>query len=358
MTQTLTRFNAHRAQTVQSIDNPEWGTKRFNYNEQRLGYHRYTHTIGVGSNRAILDESEFKHWEVVSWKYDVNLEDLTELAIRSHSGTSFSPEERGIATIADYERCLLSDLKQVPTDQQEWYISKYKEYVRTYLSRHSRVMSSMITGPANFPTRRNERANNSCDKAIEEFSQWRERTTARLAKQTEQDRRNSLSPSQRYVEDFKPLKIEILETYANPASWKKALLYGMLERRALKGEVELMELSIALILDTADQLKPIFTPRHKVWKLVELAQASREKLNDRQEQETTVEDMGVCEVHRNFEADRLQLLFDGKPVPAVISILKSNGYRWSPRFGAWQRQLTLNATRGLDRVLSQIKEAM
>lgn len=45
----------------------------------------------------------------------------------------------------------------------------------------------------------------------------------------------------------------------------------------------------------------------------------------------------------NETENRLQLVFDGKPEEEERNILKKNGFRWSPRFKAWQRQLTENA---------------
>lgn len=45
---------------------------------------------------------------------------------------------------------------------------------------------------------------------------------------------------------------------------------------------------------------------------------------------------------RNATLDRVQLVFDGRPSPEVIAQLKSRAFRWSPREGAWQRQLTRN----------------
>ena len=39
---------------------------------------------------------------------------------------------------------------------------------------------------------------------------------------------------------------------------------------------------------------------------------------------------------------RIQLFFEGKPEPEVRDILKSNGFRWAPSVGAWQRQLNNN----------------
>ena len=59
-------------------------------------------------------------------------------------------------------------------------------------------------------------------------------------------------------------------------------------------------------------------------------------------------------VERNTDINRLQLKFDGKPDESTRSILKSYGFRWSPREGAWQRQLTGNA----EYSLKQIKEKL
>lgn len=61
------------------------------------------------------------------------------------------------------------------------------------------------------------------------------------------------------------------------------------------------------------------------------------------------------QVERNTDINRLQLKFDGKPEANVRSILKSNGFRWSPREGAWQRQLGGNSESGLNRVVEQLK---
>ena len=54
---------------------------------------------------------------------------------------------------------------------------------------------------------------------------------------------------------------------------------------------------------------------------------------------------------RNLEADRLQILFDEKPDEEMRAKLKSNGFHWSPRYSAWQRQLTSNAEAAARRAL-------
>lgn len=59
-------------------------------------------------------------------------------------------------------------------------------------------------------------------------------------------------------------------------------------------------------------------------------------------------DGGTVEINR--EANRLQIFFEGKPDAAVRDELKSNGFRWSPKAEAWQRQLNDTTIRVADRI--------
>jgi len=45
----------------------------------------------------------------------------------------------------------------------------------------------------------------------------------------------------------------------------------------------------------------------------------------------------------NTDMNRLQLFFDEKPDEKQRAVLKSNGFKWAPSQGAWQRQLNANA---------------
>lgn len=55
-------------------------------------------------------------------------------------------------------------------------------------------------------------------------------------------------------------------------------------------------------------------------------------------------------VEANTDANRLQIFFDDKPDEATREELKGGGFRWSPKEGAWQRQLTANAYYAADHV--------
>lgn len=64
----LTIENAATVSTVINIANPEWGSKRFGYNEQPLNDGKACSIVGTGSNSSVLFEHEYKFWAVSSFK--------------------------------------------------------------------------------------------------------------------------------------------------------------------------------------------------------------------------------------------------------------------------------------------------
>lgn len=63
------------------------------------------------------------------------------------------------------------------------------------------------------------------------------------------------------------------------------------------------------------------------------------------------------EIIRNVGENRLQLKFDGVPDASVRQQLKSSGWRWSPKNGVWQRQLTENAERSAQRITESLNKS-
>jgi hypothetical protein len=66
------------------------------------------------------------------------------------------------------------------------------------------------------------------------------------------------------------------------------------------------------------------------------------------------DDLDITEVH-NYVINRIQLKFPGKPEASTRDILKGRGFRWSPREGAWQRQLNANGISAAKSVISQLR---
>lgn len=75
--------------------------------------------------------------------------------------------------------------------------------------------------------------------------------------------------------------------------------------------------------------------------------------------ETVERVVGNTGIHvvENADENRLQIVFPDKPSADVRKTLKQNGFRWSPRNGAWQRHLNNGARYAADMVLKAIKDA-
>lgn len=282
-----------------------------------------------------------------------NLQDLQETARRAFNWSSFDADKRGDRVISDYQRVLDEDLKEVPQEEQERYIDNFRKYLLNWLSAQSRCANWMVTGPANFNVRRNEKANQSEMNHYNEFKEWRERALSAIKHKAETDYQNSLTDGQKTDIAWEAVKKDIDTCYLTTN------LYNRLETVAKRGNVELMERTITYVRELNSRRKsPLFTERHKFFKLAELAGTYAKMYERKASTESTEVDFEGGKVVKNFVEDRLQIIFDSKPDYATISNLKKNGFRWSPRFEAWQRQLTTNAYDATTRVIPVIYEQL
>jgi hypothetical protein len=358
----LSKKNCHRVATVRQAGNPNAPVLDFKFREHEVSRNFFGSQRAHLAGDTVIDDTdtEMGKWEVVSWKYVENFEDMWDLAVRAFDGTSHSPEERARFYIHSYEDTLQSDLKLIPNEEQERYTAKFREWVRTLFERHSRILSPMITGPARFPTSRNNKANNAYDNAVNEFEEWRKRAVKAINKRIE----DAKPEEQKQAEEWLRLKRDIediaatlkaIDTGENKYSYRPLFvssLYGKLERIANNGKADLILKATEYIKQLNETLpKPIFTARHKFWKLSEVVQASIKKESELRGKDDAEMAFDGGMVVKNYSDDRLQILFDEKPDQGTISKLKHNGFRWSPRFKAWQRQLTSNAFYACARVI-------
>lgn len=358
----LSKKNCHRAATVRQAGNPNAPVLDFRFREHEVSRNFFGSQRAHLAGDTVIDDTdtEMGKWEVLSWKYSENFEDMWDLAVRAFDGTSHSPEERARFYIHSYEDTLQSDLKLIPNEGQERYTAKFREWVRTLFERHSRILSPMITGPARFPTSRNNKANNAYDNAVNEFEEWRKRAVKAINKRIE----DAKPEEQKQAEEWLRLKRDIediaatlkaIDTGENKYSYRPLFvssLYGKLERIANNGKADLILKATEYIKQLNETLpKPIFTARHKFWKLSEVVQASIKKESELRGKDDAEMAFDGGMVVKNYSEDRLQILFDEKPDHETISKLKHNGFRWSPRFKAWQRQLTSNSFYACARVI-------
>lgn len=347
----LSRRNAHRVKSVQSKTNPENGVLPFNYYGTTANGHR-CHCVGEGDTAEIIQISEMNQWEVMEFAHEPLLDEFWDAAHSAYYWNSFNPDRRQEATIANHEEELVNDLATMPQEEKERYTSNYKKYFGATLAALSRCANSAVTGPAKFNFKKNDAANNRYDATCREFAEWRQKALKAIAKHIE----DSKPEEQKQDEAWRSLKNRITRSAETIISidngargMSRALfvsnLYNKVETVANHGDVAIIEKAIAYIREiNATAKKPIFTERHKFFKLLEVAQAvnKKEETNANRENKEVPFTGGM--VVFNYAEDRLQILFDSKPDEAMRNRLKrEGGMRWSPRNMAWQRQLTPNA---------------
>lgn len=124
------------------------------------------------------------------------------LARAAHAGTSMVPEERAEQERAGYAATLTADfeaLARIAGDdaaKRAILASEFARYRTGYrarsvarLSALSRCMSTMVTGPSNFPTRRNAKRNDSADKRTTELVEYRERALTAIRRELQPELR-------------------------------------------------------------------------------------------------------------------------------------------------------------------------
>lgn len=361
---TLSVWNAHRANTIRRKEGQDQTEFTFKWRAERksegIFSDVFTHHVldAEGKVIATLRDKELEDWAVVSWLYDYNFEDMQKIAISAFYATSHCPEQRAQQYIRDYEKQLNEDLKELEPSLHEEYKSKFRDWVSTLFNKHSRIMSAAITGPARFPSARNQKANDSYDRSSQDFQQWRENYKKRSDRLVE----SLKSPEQKADEEWLKIRNDINRSASiifavdtkNP-NWRgtsRSLIVSNLANRmdtlANNGNIEMLRRATEYIKELNSKFKEkggkdIFTPRHKFWKLLEVAEAKVKAQEERSNKEDVEIEFDGGTVVKNFTEDRLQILFDEKPDRATIDKLKKNGFRWSPSNMAWQRFLNTNS---------------
>lgn len=275
----------------------------------------------------------------------IKIEGLYKAAYEGYRNISFNPDTRASTTVKWYEDMLNEDIATMPESEHERYIEGYKKHLFAWLSAMSRTASTMITGPANFPAERNRKAQQAEMKRYDEFTQWRPRALASIKKKYEAAKIDE----ERVSEALEVWKLQVDRLFEG---YLVDRFRSRLETVARTGNVELVR-AVLEYLDGQQSKKglTLATPRHGVWKLAEVAEQHHSLAESKKTTESQESEINGVRVVMNIQADRLQLFFEGKPAPDMISKLKHAAFRWSPSNGCWQRQLTDNAVWAAERIL-------
>jgi len=290
------------------------------------------------------------------------LQHLESKAIMAHNWTSFSPDVRGKSMVNDYGNELLEDMAELRKDASVTeesiadYKARYERLFSSYLGAKSHTFSAMITGPANFNTRRHTKANRSEEKHYEIFREWRTRAKKAIVRKAQ--------PAKTFVSELDRYKAEL---------------------EALKQRHELTKQGNKIIAkakktgeDITQYLTDTFNVQPHMMDWVKKFGFNTVNNNANMKRiEGRIKELEVKETRReespfinytfeggsmvvNYEADRIQIMFDSRPSKDELNAWKAKGlnsFNWSPSANAWQRKITANAMWAVKQMLPNLTKS-
>ena len=203
------------------------------------------------------------------------------------------------------------------------YSKKLAEYYNSYYRNEASCPSVLISGAGNFPVKKKNKQNSRRDSLMQEWNS--------------------------------------LESYA-----KKITNLLTMNQPILSGDaqaIEMLEEKLESLTELQDRMKAVnaYWRKHKTVEgcpelSVSNTKARLERLKKAKEAGTKETGNDFFKVVENTDLMRLQLFFDGKPDEETRDIVKKHGFRWSPKNGCWQRQLTTNGKYALKEVITELQK--
>lgn len=259
------------------------------------------------------------------------------------------------------------------TDEQKEYIAerreKWREFVVNHYNDHCRrrseYMPVSVCGPARYPAQKMEQKVQRIMTLSGEFAE----KASRFIKNTQKHLEN-LVPLEKQLADLRagkwhhgeaipsndPHVIEklgaMLECLENRQEFMKTANKAIRKSKTHEGRIEALKAAgfteaAAIEILTPDFARRIGYPSYALTNNNANIKRIRARIaHIKAEREApTIQGwkFNGGEVVANHDADRLQIIFDEKPNDEKRALLRKAAFKWSPRFGAWQRQLTRNA---------------
>jgi hypothetical protein len=284
------------------------------------------------------------------------------IAYQAHAGTSMVPDERATQEIAGYVATLTQDLENMakhadtPAKREILeelfanYRAGYRKRYLAHLGSRGRCMSAMITGPSNFPIRRNQKRNATADNRLSDLLEFRTKTLDKIRKILHPELRPVMAGDDdaterltKKIESAKQLQKIMKDCNAAIRKNKKHGTNAQISALKNLGRSE----SQARTLLEPDFAGRIGFPSYALTN----NNANIRRMVGRLEK--IKRDKGAVDTHTEGEharvedcpADnRIRLFFPDKPAVDIRNRLKSSGFRWAPSLGCWQAYRNSHAT--------------
>lgn len=284
-----------------------------------------------------------------------SVSEFKEMAVNACRLISMDPERMGKHICIECSEELNEFLAKIPEELRAEYEAKYLQKWREWLAALSRCYSVLVTGPARFNSRRHEKMNDYERAARQRLEDWREKVVKRINRQ---ERLTGCQEVERLQE-----KVDTLTCLQETMKAANKVC-----RSTKLSEVEKVDELVALGIkekDAVTLLHPTQSWQRAGFESYQLTnnlakikatQAAIERHKAMAEAEDKeIEFNGGRVVVCNSD-ERMRFYFDEIPSVEVRNMMKRNAFKWSPKNGAWQRQLTANCKFDTKRILAELNK--
>lgn len=281
-----------------------------------------------------------------------SVSEFKQMAINACRMISMDPERMGERICIECSNELAEFLAQIPEELRADYEAKYLQKWREWLGALSRCYSVLVTGPARFNSRRHAKMNDYEQAARDRLYNWSEAVVKRL------NRQERLTGWQ----EVERLQIKLDGLLASHEQMKAANRIIKSKSTADEQREELAAIGLGKreIAEVMGELYP--------WKgypaaslannlaKIKATQAAIERhkaMAEAEDKEITFNGGRVVVCNAD---ERMRFYFDKMPSAEVRALMKRKAFKWSPKNGAWQRQLTANCKFDTKRILAELNK--
>ena len=237
------------------------------------------------------------------------------------------------------------------------YARRLADWKNRYNRNRGSVPSVMISGASNFPVHRKEKQNAREGRLWKEYNEIKglldKITNIGYSNQIKSGDPNALEMLEARIADLTHEQEEM--KHANAHYRKHGTMAGYVTKSGLPWTDKMAEeYDKAAAGDFHKQPYPKFALTNNAANIRRIKDRVESIKKDKEKAAAggaTYQTHGICEVVEDEADMRIRLIFPGKPDEATRSVLKRNGFVWSNKNTAWQRQLNNNGRYAVRRVL-------
>ena len=277
------------------------------------------------------------------------------MAVNACRLISMDPERMGNHICIACSEELGEFLTKIPEELRAEYEAKYLQKWREWLAALSRCYSVLVVGPARFNNRRHEKMNDYERAARQRLQDWRDKVVKRINRQQRLTGWQEVERLQNKLDTLTELH-EKMKAANKIVRSKKMVEAEQIDELVALGFNEQQAIEILKPTERWQSVGfPTYQLQNNLAKIKDTQAAIERHKAMAEAEDKEIKFNGGRVVVCNSE-ERMRFYFDSIPPVEVRNLMKRNAFKWSPKNGAWQRQLTANCKFDTKRILAELNK--